>query len=76
MKIFLYMSDHLLVVPIVFISFRLPFLSGRRSSDKKNHEYFRTCIISSGPALLLPDLHYDNQSELSVLAGVKLIRFE
>ena len=51
MKIFLIINGHLLVVPIVFISFRLLFLTGRKGYGKK-------IMSASGPALLLPDLHY------------------
>ena len=51
MKIFLIINGHLLVVPIVFISFRLLFLTGRKGYGKK-------IMSASGPALLLPDLYY------------------
>ena len=60
MKIFLIINGHLLVVPIVFISFRLLFLTGRKGYGKKImsasgpalYYCFRTCIIASGPALM------------------------
>ena len=55
MKIFLIINGHLLVVPIVFISFRLLFLTGRKGYGKKIMSAF-------GPALLLPDLHYRLQT--------------
>ena len=55
MKIFLIINGHLLVVPIVFISFRLLFLTGRKGYGKK-------IMSASGPALLLPDLHYRFQT--------------
>ena len=51
MKIFLIINGHLLVVPIVFISFRLLFLTGWKGYGKK-------IMSASGPALLIPDLHY------------------
>ena len=55
MKIFLIINGHLLVVPIVFISFRLLFLTGWKGYGKK-------IMSASGPALLRPDLHYRSRT--------------
>jgi len=66
MKIFLIINGHLLVVPIVFISLRLLFLTGRKGYGKK-------IMRASGPALLLPDLHYRFRTCIGFSGGGRVV---